>query len=140
MIVQWCNFYHALHNLNMEICFACNFYTWLVDYINAVCTKFTLTLILFLLATPVLDFIPIAEQLVFTDGQDRGDSVCTDITIISDFFVETQEVFEVVLLPNPEDLFAAIIQAGKDRALVTISDREDNESMCILCFPSRYMR
>ena len=83
-------------------------------------------------ATPLLDFVPIAEQLVFTDGQGRGDSVCTEITIVSDFFVETQEVFEVMLLPNPEDLFAAIIQAGKDRAFIRISDGEDDESTVLL--------
>ena len=86
----------------------------------------------FSVATPYLDFVPILEQLVFTEGQDRGDSVCTAITIVSDFFVEIQEVFEVMLLPNPEDLFAAIIQAGKDRALITLSDREDEESMFLM--------
>ena len=80
-------------------------------------------------ATPVLDFTPVAEMIVFTDGQSRGDSVCTEITIIPDFFVETEEVFEVTLLPNPEDLLAAIIQAGKDRAFVTISDGENDRSM-----------
>ena len=83
-------------------------------------------------ATPVLDFIPIAEQLVFTDGQTRGSSVCVDITIISDFFVETEEVFEVMLVPNPEDLFAAIIQAGKERAVVRISDGENERSMLFI--------
>ena len=86
-------------------------------------------------ATPVLDFIPVAEMIVFTDGQSRGDSVSTDITIIPDFFVEMEEVFEVMLLPNPEDLLAAIIQAGKDRAIVTISDGENDRSMyrILLC-------
>ena len=84
-------------------------------------------------ATPVLDFIPVAERVVFTDGQSRGDSVCTDITIIPDFFVESEEVFEVTLLPNPEDILAAIIQAGKDRALVTISDGQNDRSMILLC-------
>ena len=82
----------------------------------------------FILATPVLDFIPIAEPLVFTNGQGRGDSSCTEITIVSDFFLETEEVFEVMLIPNPEDLLAAIIQAGKDRALVTISDSEEERN------------
>ena len=77
----------------------------------------------------MLDFTPVAEMIVFTDGQSRGDSVCTEITIIPDFFVETEEVFEVTLLPNPEDLLAAIIQAGKDRAFVTISDGENDRSM-----------
>ena len=76
----------------------------------------------------MLDFIPVGERLVFTDGQSRGDSVCADIIIIPDFFVETEEVFEVLLLPNPEDLLAAIIQAGKDRAIVTISDGENDRS------------
>lgn len=90
-----------------------------------VCLSLTLHI-----ATPVLDFIPVVgERLVFTDGQSRGDSVCADIIIIPDFFVETEEVFEVMLLPNPEDLLAAIIQAGKDRALVTISDGENDRSM-----------
>ena len=82
-------------------------------------------------ATPVLDFIPVTERLVFTDGQSRGDSVCAEITIIPDFFVEMDEVFEVMLFPNPEDLLAAIIQAGKDRALVTISDGENDRSMLL---------
>lgn len=51
--------------------------------------------------------------------------------IIQDIFVETEEVFEVNLQPNPEDLLAAIIQSGKDRAIVTISDGENDRSMQI---------
>ena len=57
--------------------------------------------------------------------------MCTDIEIISDIFVETEEVFEVMLIPNPADLFAAIIQAGRDRALVRISDGENYRSMYV---------
>ena len=79
-------------------------------------------------ATPVLDFIPIAEKLTFAEGLSQGDSVCAEITIVSDVFVETQETFEVQLLPDPDDLFAAIIQTGKDRGTVTISDGEENNS------------
>ena len=60
-----------------------------------------------------------------------GDSVCADITIIQDIFVETKETFEVMLLPNPNDLLGAIIQPGKDRAIVTISDGQFDRSMCI---------
>ena len=57
-----------------------------------------------------------------------GDSVCTGITIVSDFFVETEETFEVLLLPNPDDLLAAVIVSGVDRSVVTISDSEEENS------------
>ena len=60
-----------------------------------------------------------------------GDSVCADITIIQDIFVETKETFEVMLLPDVNDLLGAIIQPGKDRAIVTISDGQFDRSMCI---------
>ena len=79
-------------------------------------------------ATPLLDFIPITEQLTFTRGQSQGDSACTDITIIQDIFVETQETFEVVLLPNLNDLLGAIIQPSKSNAIVIISDGEMDRS------------
>lgn len=80
-------------------------------------------------ATPYLDFVPITEELVFTEGQSMGDSSCTDIIILYDTFVETQETFEVILLPNPNNIFRAFIQPGKDRALILISDGEDYRSM-----------
>ena len=60
-----------------------------------------------------------------------GDSVCTGITIVSDFFVETEETFEVSLLLNPDDLLAAVIVSGMDRGVVTISDSEEENSMYI---------
>ena len=60
-----------------------------------------------------------------------GDSVCADITIIQDIFVETKETFEVMLLPNLNDILGAIIRPGKDRAIVTISDGQFDRSMCI---------
>ena len=80
---------------------------------------------LLFIATPITDFLPIDEMLVFMNGQGQGDSVCTDIVIISDSFVEVIEVFEVMLFPYPMDRLVAFIQAGKDRALVRISDRQD---------------
>ena len=86
----------------------------------------------FILATPFFDFIPIVEPLVFTKGQGRGSSSCTEITIVSDIYLEMEEVFEVLLILNTEDLFTAIIPAGKDRALVTISDsKEERNSMYV---------
>ena len=60
-----------------------------------------------------------------------GDSVCTGITIVSDFIVETEETFEVSLLPNPEDSIAVIIQPGMDRAVVEIREGEGNSSKFI---------
>ncbi len=81
------------------------------------------------LATPTLDFIPlIEEKLTFTDGQFQGDSVCAEIMIVSDVFVETKETFEVLLIPDQDDLFAAFIQTGKDKGTVIISDGEENRS------------
>ena len=79
-------------------------------------------------ATPVLDFIPIAEELMFTEGQSVGDSACTEIMIIQDIFVEMQETFEVMLLPDPNNLLGAIIQPSKAKAIVTISDGEMDRS------------
>ena len=61
-----------------------------------------------------------------------GDSVCTGITIVSDFFVETEETFEVSLLLNPDDLLAAVIVPGMDRGVVTISDSAEENSMYIV--------
>ena len=61
-----------------------------------------------------------------------GDSVCTGITIVSDFFVETEETFEVSLLLNPDDLLAAVIVPGMDRGVVTISDSEEENSTYIV--------
>ena len=81
-----------------------------------------------LVATPILDFIPVVEQLTFTEGQLQGDSVCTDIIIIQDVFVETQETFEVMLLPDLNDILGAIINPSKSKAIVTISDGEMNSS------------
>ena len=51
---------------------------------------------------------------------------------MSDFFIETEETFEVLLLPNPEDLLAAMIQPGKDRAIITISDSQEENSKYIM--------
>ena len=82
-----------------------------------------------IVATPFLDFVPITEELVFTKGQSMGDSSCTDVIILYDTFVETQETFEVILLPNPNNIFGAFIQPGKDRSLILISDGEDFRSM-----------
>ena len=47
---------------------------------------------------------------------------------MSDFFVEREETFEVLLLPNPDDFFAVIIQPGMDRGVVIIADGEENSS------------
>ena len=80
-------------------------------------------------ATPILDFIPIAEEIMFTEGQSSGASECVDIMIIQDVFVEQKEIFEVLLLPNPQDLFAVFIKPGSDRALVSISDGENDRSI-----------
>ena len=57
-----------------------------------------------------------------------GDSVCAEIMIVSDIFVEAEETFEVLLLPDPEDLFSAVIIPGMDRATVTIMDGEEYNS------------
>lgn len=81
-------------------------------------------------ATPGHDFIPIVEKLTFTKGQSQGDSVCTNITIISDTFVERQETFEVLL--DTEDRFAVVIQPEKDRGTVTISDGEEYNSKAVI--------
>ena len=90
-----------------------------------------LPLIFFFLyvATPVLDFIPIAEDLTFTEGQSVGGSACADITIIQDIFVEMQETFEVMLLPDPNNLLGALINPSKAKAIVTISDGQMDRSM-----------
>ena len=50
--------------------------------------------------------------------------------IIQDIFVETQETFEVLLLPDLNDPLGAIINPNKSKAIVTISDGEINRSMC----------
>ena len=76
-----------------------------------------------------MDFIPIAEEVTFTEGQSKGDSVCAEITIIQDPFVESMETFEVNLLPDPNNLLGAIIQPSKAKAIVTISDGEMDRSM-----------
>ena len=74
-----------------------------------------------------MDFIPaVAEEIKFSKGES---SACADIVIIQDIFVEEKEVFEVNLLPNLQDPFAAIIKPGGDRATVTISDGEMDSSM-----------
>lgn len=80
-------------------------------------------------ATPILDYTPIAATLTFTVGQSRGDSVCADpIMIFEDVFVESQETFEVVLLPTQADFFKVLFVPGRDRAIVVISDGENNRS------------
>lgn len=78
----------------------------------------------------MLDFIPVADELPFTEGQQVGDSSCIDIMIIQDVFVEPNEMFEVMLLPNPSDLFGAIIQPSNSKAIVTISDGQMDRSKC----------
>lgn len=83
----------------------------------------------YFIATPVLDFMPVSEKLTFTAGQSKGDSVCAEIAIIQDVFVETQETFEVMLLPNPSDILGAIIQPSNSKAVVIISDDEMDRSM-----------
>ena len=84
-------------------------------------------------ATPILDFIPILEEVMFTEGQSVGGSACADITIIQDIFVEMQETFEVMLLPDPNNFFGALINPGTAKAIVTISDGQMDRSMCIYC-------
>lgn len=71
-------------------------------------------------ATPNLDFVPHLETLTFSNGQHRGESLCTDILIIPDDFVESDETFQVLLVSSSP---AAVIQSGKDRATVVILDR-----------------
>ena len=94
---------------------------------------------LFCVATPILDFIPIAEEVMFTEGQSVGGSACADITIIQDIFVEMKETFEVMLLPDPNNFFGALINPSKAKAIVTISDGQMDRSMCIyhseMCLP-----
>ena len=63
-----------------------------------------------------------------------GDSSCIDIIIVQDTFVETKETFEVVLLPNPNNILGAFIQPDKDRALVIITDGGDYNSMTIVLY------
>ena len=82
-------------------------------------------------ATPLLDFIPVSEALTFTRGQSQGDSACTDITIIQDVFVESKETFEVMLLPNPNDILGAIIQPSNSKGVVIISDGEMDRSKSV---------
>lgn len=81
-----------------------------------------------------MDFLPIAEEVTFTEGQSVGDSACADITIIQDIFVESQETFEVMLLPDPNNLLGALINPSKAKAIVTISDGQMDRSMtlCII--------
>ena len=57
-----------------------------------------------------------------------GDSVCAIVTIVSDIFVETEETFEVSLLPDPEDMFTAVITPGMGMATIIITDGEENSS------------
>ena len=83
----------------------------------------------------MLDFITVADELTFMRGQKVGSSSCIDIRIIQDIFVEPQETFEVMLLPNPNDLFGAIIQPSKAKAIVTISDGQMDRSMCTYAIP-----
>ncbi len=78
-------------------------------------------------ATPNLDFIPIAETVTLTEGQSQGDSVCTEILIIRDDILESKETFEVLLLPHPDYALTAVVQPSKRMAIVTISDREDDD-------------
>ena len=78
-----------------------------------------------------MDYIPISEVLTFTEGQSRGDSMCTSITVFEDVFVESMETFEVVLLPTLEDLYKVLIITGKDRANVIISDGENDRSKSV---------
>ena len=76
-----------------------------------------------------MDFIPIAEDLTFTEGQSVGGSACADIMIIQDIFVESQETFEVMLLPDHNNLLGALINPSKAKAIVTISDGQMDRSM-----------
>ena len=84
--------------------------------------------ILYCTATPFSDFVPISEVLTFTRGQSRGDSLCVPIVIIEDVFVEDREMFELMLLPTPEDFFKVLFVPGRDRSTVFISDGENNRS------------
>lgn len=81
-----------------------------------------------ILATPNLDFISHLETLTFSSGQHRGDSVCADISILSDDFVESNETFNVLLVSSSP---VAVIQSGKDRATVVIMDRRQPQSVLI---------
>ncbi len=78
-------------------------------------------------ATPNLDFIPIAETVTLTEGQSQGDSVCAEILIVRDDVIESQETFEVLLLPHPDYTLAAVVQPSKLMAIVTISDHEGDD-------------
>ena len=80
------------------------------------------------LATPNLDFISHLETLTFSSGQHRGDSVCADISIIPDDFVESDEAFDVLLVSSSP---VAVIQSGKDRATVVIVDRRQPQSALV---------
>ena len=78
-----------------------------------------------------MDFVPVAEELTFTEGQSQGASVCADIMIIQDVFVEPDEIFEVMLLPDTNNIFGAILNPNKMKGIVTISDGEMNRSTYI---------
>ena len=80
-------------------------------------------------ATPVLDYIPISEVLTFTRGQTRGESLCVPIVIVEDVFVESEETFDLMLVPTPEDFFKVLFVPGRDVSTVVISDGANNRSM-----------
>lgn len=76
------------------------------------------------IADPTLDYRPISETLEFTIGQAVGDSLCANISIRHDDYVEAAEMFEVNLHQVPEDSFKVLLVPEKEKAVVTIRDED----------------
>lgn len=81
-----------------------------------------------------MDFVPVYDEVTFTVGSTQDNSVCTEIHMVPDEFVESREVFEVQLLPNHNDPLGAIVQSDRMRALVAISDVETERRMFGILF------
>ena len=72
-------------------------------------------------AVPTQDFQSVNTQLIFTSGQTAGDTQCTNLQILDDSILESDETFNLQLAAD--DTSVVTITVGADSSVVTI--RED---------------
>ena len=70
------------------------------------------------------DFVEIITQLLFTEKSSVGNSTCTDIQILNDNILESDETFMIIL--TALDNSTSIVTTASSSALIVILEDNDD--------------
>ena len=77
------------------------------------------------------DFQSVNTQLIFTSGQTTGDTQCTNLQVLDDSILESDETLTLQLVAD--DPSVVVITASADSAVVTIEeDPTDGKDQAML--------